>query len=115
MLAHRASWIIHFGEIPNNFYVCHKCDNPPCANPRHLFLGTAKDNSLDCKNKKRMNSAKGNQFKKSILTDAIVLQIKKLLLLGIKVRNIAEKYNISDYTVWDIKREKTWKHINLGV
>ncbi len=51
--AHRLSYIIKNGEIPSSIFVCHKCDNPPCINPDHLFLGTAKDNALDRKNKGR--------------------------------------------------------------
>ena len=51
--ASRVSWIIHFGDIPRGMHVCHKCDNPECTNPEHLFLGTAKDNALDKESKMR--------------------------------------------------------------
>jgi hypothetical protein len=45
--AHRIQWVIQFGDIPDNLYVLHKCDNRPCVNPDHLYLGTAKDNARD--------------------------------------------------------------------
>jgi len=52
--AHRQAWIDKNGEIPDGLFVCHKCDVPLCVNPDHLFLGTPKDNSQDCKNKGRL-------------------------------------------------------------
>lgn len=51
--SHRASWEINVGPIPNGMFVLHKCDNPPCVNPDHLFLGTQKDNLLDARKKGR--------------------------------------------------------------
>jgi hypothetical protein len=52
-LAHRASWEVHRGSIPRGMFVCHRCDNPRCCNPDHLFMGTAKDNSDDMRAKGR--------------------------------------------------------------
>lgn len=60
--AHREAWKIVNGEIPEGMFICHKCDNPRCCNPEHLFLGTAKDNNADMIKKDRHFLKKGNKL-----------------------------------------------------
>lgn len=103
ILAHRFSYEIHNGKIPNKMCVCHICDNPKCVNPSHLFLGTQKDNVDDMVNKNR-------QFSKLTLNQ--VKEIKKLCCEGkLKQREIAKTFNISRGTISDIYSNKSWRHM----
>jgi hypothetical protein len=60
--AHRLSWTIHNGEIPDGYFVCHKCDNPSCIKPDHLFVGTRQDNIDDMMLKKRSRHFQNNKY-----------------------------------------------------
>jgi hypothetical protein len=113
--AHRLSWEINFGPIPHSLLVCHKCDNRMCCNPSHLFVGTQADNIADMVKKGR-NSYKtriGEEHKNAKLNDQKVREIKKLLAAGFSLRKIAKLYNVSGSVIFDIKRKKKWRHVDL--
>jgi len=112
--AHRASWILNFGPIPEGMFVCHNCpggDNPNCFNPNHLFLGTPTDNVHDMHKKGRANILKGQEAPGSKLTEFQIMEIKKLLKQNITLQDIADKFNVHIFTISDIKNNRTWKHI----
>ena len=101
----RFSYIIHndFKEIENGLLVCHKCDNPGCINPNHLFLGTNQDNETDKVNKNRqaMGSKNGN----SNLIEDEVDQIMKLIIdKKYTNKKISEKFNVSASCICRIKK-----------
>lgn len=99
---------------------CHTCDNPPCCNPDHLFDGTAKDNSLDMRQKGRgfrgdhvpyENRKRGEENGNSKLTEDIVRQIHQMLIDGHLQREIAEKFDVEQVTISAIKHGRVWAHI----
>jgi hypothetical protein len=111
ILAHRASYILHKGNIPEGMFVCHTCDNPPCTNPDHLFLGTDVDNVRDMYKKGRHPILKGEDAPGSKLTKEQVIEIKKMLSDGCSLTKIAKLFNIHVVTIHDIKYRKTWSSL----
>jgi hypothetical protein len=103
--AHRVSYSTFVGEIPDGFYVCHSCDNPPCVNPSHLFVGTAKDNAIDMQAKGRKAITTG----RAKLTNEGVLLIRAQFGLGKKQHDVAKEFGISQATVSLIWKRKIWK------
>lgn len=102
MLAHRASYIIHLGEIADDMEVCHSCDNRPCVNPDHLFAGTHLENIQDAAKKERMSNK---------LTAAEVREIRRLCAGGTKQRAVAAMYSTSPANVSKIIKRQAWAHV----
>ncbi len=109
VLAHRSSWELYNGGIPDGLLVLHKCDNPECSNPDHLFLGTCSDNSIDMSNKGR--STHGIKNTQAKLNPDEVLEIIRRLELGDSQQSIADNFNISQTSISSIEHGKTWRRI----
>lgn len=105
--AHRISASIH-GMEPKGFCVCHKCDNPSCVNPSHLFLGTHAENMADCRRKGR--AAKGGKNGTSKLCAMDIPKIRKRLRDGESQGNVARSLGVDQTTIWAIAHGKTWVH-----
>jgi len=111
--AHRASWMIHYGEIPESMLVCHKCDNRECTNPNHLFIGSPSDNSEDMVFKNRSAKPKGELNNNSILTSIQVSQIMDLLSNGMTAVDVAKKFNVCNSTIQNINHG-SWSHVKMS-
>jgi hypothetical protein len=108
MSAHRASWTIHKGPIPEGLCVLHHCDTPSCVNPHHLFIGTFSDNMQDMLKKGRRTSPSGENNHKTRITSQQAIDIKHSAL---KPKELGKKYNIATNTVYGIRSGKTWKFV----
>lgn len=98
MRAHRFSWELHIGPIPNGLWVLHHCDNPSCVNPEHLFLGTQTDNMQDASRKGRLNVSKGagEANVRAKLTWGKVFAIREARVAGSTFQRIADAFGISN-------------------
>ena len=112
---HRYSYELHFGGIPEGRFVCHTCDNPSCVNPKHLFLGTPKDNMEDMTNKGRQvtgrwNSYSGEDHPMSKLTWDEVDEMRELYSSGSYTQvALADKFGVTHTSVCDIVHWQIWR------
>lgn len=134
--AHRASWILTYGEIKDGLWVLHKCDNPKCVRPDHLFLGTTQDNTADRNAKGRQATGakvipkrlargdshwakrmpekyrRGSKHHYARLNEAIVREIRRRYAAGgVSQRQLARDYGVVKGTITFILQGKTWRHI----
>jgi hypothetical protein len=140
-VASRIAWTLSNGTIPSGLFVCHHCDNPPCCNPAHLFLGTNRDNIADMDRKGRRVILRGDthwtqkhpdriprghrhwthritdahprgaDHWAAKLTEEKVRIIKHALGAGETCLSIGRRFGVRESTIHWIKRGKTWKHV----
>jgi hypothetical protein len=122
---HRLAWATTHGPIPSGLLVCHHCDNPPCCNPDHLFLGTVQDNADDAVRKGRTASGdrnisrlcperrpRGEKQGLSVLTEGAVKAIRHLNeATHPRRRDLAVLFGVSQATVQQVVTYKTWRHL----
>ena len=106
--APRALWALVHGPIPAGYCICHTCDNPPCMNMRHWFLGTVGDNYADMRAKGRERKALGERHGLARLTKADVLAIRAS---DEPERAIAAKHGVALRTIQHVRSRATWRHI----
>jgi hypothetical protein len=111
-LAHRISYELFVGKIPDGLLCLHRCDVRPCVEPSHLFLGSAQDNSNDMVMKGRHVTPIGEMHGRVILTEREASEIKFLVLEGhLSQHEIAEMYSVSRGAVTNIKQGRTWSWV----
>lgn len=121
--AHRFAYELVNGPIPAGFEVCHRCDDPRCVRPDHLFLGTRKENAADCQSKGRTSRGEGRYDAK--LSDDTVREIRQLYATvprqrngrpygrgPLSVRGLAQRFGVTPSAIHLAVRGRTWRHVN---
>lgn len=116
-ISSRIAYMLTYGEIPHGLHVLHKCDNPPCCNPTHLFLGTNRDNINDRAAKGRpsgfaLMDTRGERHPRARLTAVDVREIRVLIAADDRSRGaVAEKYGVTRNHVNSIVSRRTWRSL----
>lgn len=101
--AHRLSWMFHRGPIPIGVYVCHRCDNPPCIRPDHLFLGTNHQNQLDALSKARRPVR--------LTSEQVAIIREKFAAGGVFHRELAKEYGVTRCSITKAINGSTHRHV----
>lgn len=112
--AHRLAWSLANGEaVPQGHYICHRCDNPPCVRPEHLFLGTPTENALDCirKGRARRVPVRGERNLKAKLTEVMVCEARTRVMQGERKVDLAREYGVSQSALGEAVNGRTWGHV----
>lgn len=117
--AHRLAWVLPRGPIPEGMFVCHRCDNPPCIRPDHLFLGTAMENNRDALAKGRYQSrpqhdhfySRGENNHAAVLTVEKVLEIRRRYEAGETKAALSREFGVAWTNIRLIVERRSWRHV----
>lgn len=111
--AHRVAYELTHGPIPPGLLALHRCDNPPCCNPAHLFLGTHADNvrDMDRKGRRRNTPHHGGHNGMARLTASTVRLIRHERAQGATLSLLAKRFNVTMSTVSKVALGRSWKHV----
>jgi hypothetical protein len=110
-MAHRVAWEMVNGPVPPGMWVLHKCDNPPCVNPAHLYIGNHADNTRDMVARGRAAGRPGSTHPSHKLVESQVLDIRAKRADGVSVRELIAQYGVSEMSIRKIEWRRTWRHI----
>lgn len=109
MSAHRKAWMLENGPIPDGMFVCHRCDNPPCCRPDHLFLGTPAENSADMTAKGRQARNRGTRAPGAKATAEQVRELRRRYAAGgVSTHQLAREFGMSSMSVWRIVTRQSY-------
>ncbi len=113
LTAHRVSWMLHYGDVPDGMCVLHRCDNRRCVRPDHLFLGTLQDNTKDMHAKGRQGPGgpPGERAATAKLTADQVRAIRSACDGGVSRSSLAKEYGVSWQSVAAIVDRRNWRHV----
>jgi hypothetical protein len=111
-IAHRLSWMLAHGD-PGRAWVLHRCDNPNCVNPSHLFLGDSQTNVDDMIAKGRNAKMLGSQVPASKLTEADIPAIFEMRKRGALLSEIASRFGVAAQTIDSALKRRTWRHVEV--
>lgn len=109
-VASRVAWALTYGPIPDGLCVCHRCDNPLCVNPDHLFLGTKAENNADKEQKGRGVNLRGSKHGRALLTEEQVLSIRQRRTEGEQLAALAREFKVTKSTIFSAIN-RNWRHV----
>lgn len=109
--AHNVSYALTHGPIPAGMNICHRCDNPPCVNPDHLFIGTQSDNAHDMFAKGRAIRTRGTDRHNAVLTEDVVRAIRNAGRYRGLIKDLSSEYGVSTTTIRAVRTGKKWRHV----